>query len=155
MQIEAPGLGLADVEGARHRLAQPLVADGLEALHGIGEVGLTRAEDAAMAQMDAAMAQAQAGGPSVADFQSFQQAANLGTTTMDHDGIDSHLLQKHHVARKGFSHGCVAHGMAAIFDDEGAPGEAPHIRQRLGDRLRRAQPFLGLADVFRRHGVGP
>src|ERR1700752_4857986 len=51
---------------------------------------------------------------------------------MHHDRIDRGLLQQHDVTRKGLRGFLVAHGMAAIFDDDGFLVVFLHMRQRLG-----------------------
>src|SRR5205823_13409344 len=46
--------------------------------------------------------------------------------------IDGSLLQQNDVAREGFRNVFGAHGMAAIFDDDGFLVIPLHVRQRLG-----------------------
>jgi hypothetical protein len=52
---------------------------------------------------------------------------------MHHHRIDSGLLQQHDVARERARHVLVAHGVAAVLDDDGFLVVALHVRQRLGE----------------------
>ena len=61
---------------------------------------------------------------------------------MDDDRVHADLLQQHHVAGEQPRRFLVAHGVAAIFDDEGAAIVLAHIWQRLGQGARLADPFL-------------
>ncbi len=72
---------------------------------------------------------------------------------VDDDGIDTDLLEQHDIAGERPGQLGVAHGMAAVFDDEGLSGIAAHIGQRLGKRLRLGEPdVVGCAFAF--HGGG-
>ncbi len=51
---------------------------------------------------------------------------------MHHHRIDGGLLQQNDVAGEGFREVFGAHGMAAIFDDDGFLVIPLHVRQRLG-----------------------
>jgi hypothetical protein len=51
---------------------------------------------------------------------------------MHHHRIDGGLLQQDDVAGEGFRNVLGAHGMAAIFDDDGFLVIPLHVRQRLG-----------------------
>ena len=61
------------------------------------------------------------------------------------------LLEQDYVAREVLGERGIAHGVTAVLDHHAPTGEAPHIRQRLGDRGRGAQPMFGVADAL--HGV--
>ena len=50
---------------------------------------------------------------------------------MHHHGIHPGLLEQHHVAREIPRDLFVAHGVAAIFDDDDRVVVAEHVRQRL------------------------
>ena len=88
------------------------------------------------------------------DAQPAQHVADLRAAAVDDDGVDADLLHQHHVAREVLAQLGIAHGVAAILDDEGLAGEPAQVRQRLGKRLRGLQ--IALEDWFRRarHGLG-
>ena len=60
---------------------------------------------------------------------------------MHDDRIDRGLLEQHDVAGEFARHMLVAHGVAAIFDDDGFLVVALHIRQGFGQN---AGLYLGL-----------
>ena len=62
-----------------------------------------------------------------------QHGTDLRPAAMDDDRIDAGLLEQRHVAGKGLGQARIAHGMAAIFDDDGLPVVTLHEGQRLGD----------------------
>ena len=93
------------------------------------------------------------------DLQAVEQGANLRAAAMDDQRVDADLLQQRHVARERYRQVRVAHGMAAIFDDERLAGIAPHERQRFGQHaglrqqlLRRPLPALAHGDGSCRDG---
>jgi hypothetical protein len=77
-----------------------------------------------------------------------QHLTDLRTAAMDDDRVDPDLLQEHHVGRELMRDLHVAHGVAAIFDDEGRAGEAAHEGKRLGERFGLREPLF--AGKFRR-----
>ena len=48
---------------------------------------------------------------------------------MHHDGVHAGLLQKRDIAREGTPETDIAHGVAAIFDDDGLVLIALHVGQ--------------------------
>src|SRR6185503_18518832 len=52
------------------------------------------------------------------------------------DGVHAGLLEEHDILGKGGRERRIAHGMAAIFDDDGLPVVALHMRQGLGEDTR-------------------
>jgi hypothetical protein len=81
------------------------------------------------------------------DRQALQHGTDLRAAAVHHHGMHADLLQEHDVAGEDFGQGGIAHGMAAVLDDEGLARVAPHERQGLGDGPGRAQPLLGVADL--------
>ncbi len=64
-----------------------------------------------------------------------QGLVDLWTSTMDHNGVDTHILEQHHVLGKTGLEFFVHHGVAAVLYDERLPVEAPDIRKRLHQDL--------------------
>ena len=54
---------------------------------------------------------------------------------MDDDRQHARLFQQHHILGEILGSRRIAHGMAAIFDDDNLLIVALHVRQRLGQRL--------------------
>ncbi len=69
---------------------------------------------------------------------------------MHHHRIDRGLLEQHDVARECLGGVLGAHGMAAIFDDDGFLVIFLHVRQRLGQDAG----LIERADVLVGHGAG-
>ena len=65
------------------------------------------------------------------DLQAVEHFANLGPAAVYNNGVCSDLTQKHNIAREQVGQIIIAHGMAAIFDNQCLAGMAAHIRQRL------------------------
>ena len=87
------------------------------------------------------------------DLQAREHFADLRPAAVNDDGIDADLLEQHDIAGERPGQLGVAHGMAAVFDDEGLSGIAAHIGQRLGKGLRLGEPdVVGCAFAF--HGGG-
>jgi hypothetical protein len=68
-----------------------------------------------------------------------EHRADLQATAMYDDRIDARLLQQRDIARESLAQSVVAHGMAAIFHDNGLVLVTLHVRQRA-----RQQRCLGL-----------
>ena len=85
------------------------------------------------------------------DAEAAEHPGDLRAAAMDHHRVDADLLEQDHVAREVLGERGIAHGVAAVLDHHAPTGEAPHIRQRLGDRGCGAQPMFGVADAL--HGV--
>src|SRR5690349_16127116 len=66
---------------------------------------------------------------------------------MNDERIDADLLEQHDVAGEDAGELVIHHGVPAILDDEGLAGVALHIRQRLRQGPRRAQPMLRFREV--------
>ena len=75
---------------------------------------------------------AKPGGEFRLDAEPLEHGRDLRPAAMHHHRIDRGLLQQHDVAGKGFCGFLCAHGMAAIFDDDGFLVILLHMRQRLG-----------------------
>ena len=84
----------------------------------------------------AAVGDAQAVDERALDLEPLEHLADLRPAAMDDDRVDADLLQQHDVLREELAERVVAHGVAAIFDDDGLAGIAPHIGQRLRQRAR-------------------
>ena len=67
-------------------------------------------------------------------LQALQHLADLRAAAVHDNRVDADLLEQHDVAGEDIGQLLVAHGMAAVFDDEGLAGVAPHEGQGLGDR---------------------
>ena len=65
------------------------------------------------------------------DAEPFEHMGNLRPAAVHDDRVDADLLQQHDIAGERIFGHAVGHGMAAIFDDQGMPGIAPHVRERL------------------------
>src|SRR5262249_17839090 len=76
-------------------------------------------------------------------FQPLEHLADLRPAAMHDDGVDAHLLEQHDVLGELARERGVAHGVAAVFDDEGLAGELAHIGQGLRQRRRRLEPGIG------------
>ncbi len=61
------------------------------------------------------------------DLQPLQHVADLRSAAMDDDRVHPDLLQQHDVVGELPCDRIVAHGVAAIFDDDGLAGIAPEI----------------------------
>ena len=59
-----------------------------------------------------------------------QHLVDLGTATVNHDGIDTDILEQHDVLGKTFLQVFIDHGMTAILNDKSFTIEAPKIGQR-------------------------
>ena len=70
---------------------------------------------------------------------------------MHHHRVDAHCSQQHDIFGKIAGKFGVAHGMAAIFDHEGAPGIALQIGQRLDESFGLGQQQSSLGGIV---GVG-
>ena len=66
------------------------------------------------------------------DAEPLEHLADLRPAAVHDDRVDADLLQQDDVAGEGIAARGAAHRMPAILDDEGVPGIAPHIGQRLG-----------------------
>ena len=87
------------------------------------------------------------------DLEAIEHPADLRAAAVHHDRVDADLLEQHDVAGEQPRELGVAHGVAAVLDDEGAPGIAAHERQRLGDGPGGAQPVLGVGKTSPGHGA--
>ena len=76
------------------------------------------------------------------DLEALEHPADLRAAAMHHDGVDADLAQQHDVAGEQAEQLLLAHGVAAVLDDEGGAGVAPHVGQRLAQRPRLLQPLL-------------
>jgi hypothetical protein len=66
---------------------------------------------------------------------------------VNHHGIDAEGFQENDVQGEGFLQGFVGHGVAAVLDDDGFPGEAPDIGERFHEGIGFFDEML--------HAVGP
>src|SRR3546814_4706381 len=66
--------------------------------------------------------------------------ADLRSAAVDDDRIDADLLQQHDIAREPGRQRLVAHGVAAVLDDEGLAAVAAPIGQRLGQDACLGEP---------------
>ena len=80
--------------------------------------------------MVAASVMRKPGGEFRLDAEPLEHGRDLRPAAMHHHRIDRGLLQQHDVAGKGFGGFLGAHGMAAIFDDDGFLVILLHMRQR-------------------------
>lgn len=83
-----------------------------------------------------AVGNAQTGRKFALDAEPLQHGADLRAATVDHDRVHTGLFEKHYIAGEIAGDRFVAHGVAAIFDDDGAFRIALHIGQRLGQHRR-------------------
>src|SRR5262249_2275062 len=65
------------------------------------------------------------------DTEALQHLADLRAPAVHADRFDADLLEEDDVARERIANLSIPHRVAAVFDDQGAAGVAPHIRQRL------------------------
>ena len=72
---------------------------------------------------------------------------DLRAAAVNDDRIDAAMLQQHDVLGEVVRQLLVAHGVAAIFDDEGLALIFFQVGQRIDQRARGAQPLLGLGDA--------
>src|ERR1700693_1605665 len=63
---------------------------------------------------------------------------DLRAAAMDHDGINTYVLEKNNVLGKAVLQFLIDHGIAAIFDDERLAVEAPDVGQRFHQHFRLA-----------------
>ena len=70
------------------------------------------------------------------DLEAVEHRLDLRAAAVHHDRVDADLLEQHDVAREGLAELGRAHRVAAVLDDEGRAGEAPHVGQRLDQRRR-------------------
>ncbi len=75
---------------------------------------------------------AQAGGEFGLDAEPLQHGRDLRTAAMDHHRIDRGLLKQHDIARECLGEVFRAHGVAAIFDDDGFFVVLLHMRECFG-----------------------
>ena len=75
---------------------------------------------------------AQPGGVLRLDADLLEHGLDLRSAAMHHDRIDRRLLQQHDVVGEFAGHIFGAHGVAAVFDDDGLLVIALHVGQRLG-----------------------
>jgi hypothetical protein len=92
---------------------------------------------------------AQPGGELGLDAEALQHIADLRAAAMDHHRIDRGLLEQHDVAGKAARRILLAHGVAAVFHDDGLVVVLLHVRQRFG---KNAGGFVG-RDRRRLHGT--
>ena len=59
-----------------------------------------------------------------------QHLVDLGTAAVNHDGIDTHILEQHDVLSETFLQLFIDHGMTAILNDKSFAVEAPKIGKR-------------------------
>ena len=66
----------------------------------------------------------------LADF--FQHFVNLRPAAVDDDGVDADEFEQGDVFGEAFFQMLLGHGVAAVFDDEDAAGEAADVGQDFG-----------------------
>ena len=92
------------------------------------------------------------------DAQPLQHRADLRAAAMDDDGQDTDRLQQHDVFGKILRQCRIAHGMAAVFDDEDLARIALQIGQRFDQRFRLGEHFgvgsMGHGSPIRRSAAG-
>ena len=69
--------------------------------------------------------------PLFADFA--QHIVNLRAAAVNHHGIDADQFQQGDVFGETFFQTRLGHGVAAVFDDDGAAGEAADVGQGFGE----------------------
>ena len=79
---------------------------------------------------------AQPGGEFRLDAEALEHRRDLRAAAMHHDRIDRGLLEQHDVLGELLGERLLAHGVAAILDDDGLLVIALHVRQRLGQDAR-------------------
>ena len=114
LAAEADGLAAGFVDVADQRLVDRACQHHLDDLDG-GGIG-----------------DAQARGEFRLNAEPLQHGRDLRPAAMHHDRIDGGLFQQHDVAGERLGGFLGAHGMAAIFDDDGFLVIALHMRQRFG-----------------------
>ena len=67
------------------------------------------------------------------DLEPLEHDADLRPPAVNHDHADADLAQQHHVFGEHALDRRIAHGVAAIFDDEGPARITAHIGQRFGE----------------------
>ncbi len=98
---------------------------------------------------------AQAAGEFALDVEPLEEFRDLRAAAMHNHGLHACLFEHHDVPREAFRELRVAHGMAAIFDDNGRLIVALHVGQRLGEDFGGdAWPSQAFVEVFVRIGVG-
>ena len=65
-----------------------------------------------------------------------EHAPDLRAAAMNHDGLQAGLLEEHDILGEIFRRGAVAHGVAAIFDDDDLLIVALHVGQGLDQNFR-------------------
>ena len=76
------------------------------------------------------------------DLQPFQHVGDLRPAAVDDDRVDADLAQQHDVAGEHVRQLGITHGVAAVFDHQRLAGVTPHVRHRLGQNRRLAQPIV-------------
>ena len=61
---------------------------------------------------------------------------------MDHNRVDAHILEEHHVLGEASLELLVDHGPSTVFYDEGLPVKAPNIGERLHQDLSLANKIF-------------
>ena len=95
--------------------------------------------------MVAASVMRRPGGEFRLDAEPLEHGRDLRPAAMHHHRIDRGLLQQHDVAGKRLGGFLGAHGMAAIFDDDGFLVILLHMRQR----FRQDAGLIERADILR------
>jgi hypothetical protein len=87
------------------------------------------------------------------DFEAVKHRADLRAAAMHHHRVDADGLEHDDIAREGLGGAFVAHGVAAIFDDERVPSKTLDVGQRFAHRFGGAQQqFFGF-DRLDFHGA--
>ena len=111
---EAHGLAAGAVDEIDHVLVHLAAQDHFHHFHGFG-VGDAHALDEFALLADPA-----------------EHVLDLGAAAMDHHHVHAHQLQQHHVPGEALLEVLVGHGVAAVFDDDGAAVEALDVGQGFG-----------------------
>ena len=90
----------------------------------------------------------QAPGEPAFNVQPFQHGRNLRPAAMHNNRIDARLLEQYNIARKLACQLCIAHGVAAIFDDHGFAVIALHEGQGLRQNMGLCYPVIRRCRFF-------
>ena len=74
--------------------------------------------------------------------QTLQEVADLGSTAVDDNGIQTHQLQEDNVSGEGVLQALVDHGVATVLDHQAGAVKALDVGQRLGENRRDARSLL-------------